>query len=164
MSPFYLLDTNIVSAYLNIQIDVSKKADAGEQLRTRMQRVATPCFSALTKWEIERGLTHARLRGRESNERHRNRSLAFRTLCLHSRVVPVDDRVLTAASSVWAQAKRSGISPGDVDCLLVATAVVWEYTLVSADTNLLACARAQKPTLGFENWLSAKEGGTDLSA
>ena len=149
MSETFLLDTNIVSAYLNLPKLVGAPTATKEQVkrvRDRVADLANPIFSALTVWEIERGLA------KDGMRRHQR---SFRSLCMRSTVLPVDEMVLTAAVDIWACAARAGRQPGDVDALLVATARRWGYLFVSGDANALECAGAQRPEVPAQNWFVA---------
>ena len=142
----YLLDTNIVSAYLKFPKLVDSPPPNAEQMtrvRDRVSCLASPVFSALTVWEIERGLA--------KNAMHRHLR-SFRSFCLHSTVLAVDDAVLKAAVGVWGAAAKAGMRPGDVDALLVATAQHWGHTFVSCDNNALTCAAVQTPPIPTCNW------------
>jgi predicted nucleic acid-binding protein len=145
----YLLDTNVVSAYLKLPKLVHVATHSNDdvvKVRTRLDALPQPCFSVLTRWEIERELVHREMR------RHLR---AFRTFCLRSTILPVDDRVLTAAVAVWAACARAGRPVGDVDALLVATASAWGYTFVTGDGPALESAALQAPKVSTENWFSS---------
>jgi predicted nucleic acid-binding protein len=100
-------------------------------------------FSVLTAWEIDRGLLH----GGAKRSRDQFQSLLTKVL-----VVPVDGNVWGVASDVWAASAMAGRMPGDVDALIVASAKVWGYTLVTHDSGMRMCAAAQSPPVPTVDW------------
>jgi predicted nucleic acid-binding protein len=150
----WLLDTNIVSAWLAYPAAAKRHPD-GARTRSlagafdRVDGLEEVYFSALTRWEIERGL---KVKGYEK------RLADFAGLCRHSRVLRLDDRIVDQAVETWAAVKRAGRAPKDIDILILATAQVWGLTLVTNDEGLQRAAELQDPPVSWEDWLGPREG------
>jgi predicted nucleic acid-binding protein len=150
----FLLDTNIVSAWLSYPAASRRHPDgsktvAYKRAHDRVNELEEVYFSALTRWEIERGLTW---KGWDK------RLLDFAGLCRQSRVLRLDDRIVDQAVSTWAAVKHAGDAPKDVDILILATAQVWQLVLVTNDEGLQRAADLQQPPVVWEDWLAVAEG------
>lgn len=145
----YLLDTNILSARLSFAALSKRKKVPPTNVRRVAERVGELPFiqiSALTYWEIERGLLHVDA----ASKLH-----AFRAFCIAGvHVIPVDAVVLSIASKVWVASAHKGFRPPEVDALIVATAVAWDLTLVSRDKDVKRCAASQDPPCPLEDWFN----------
>jgi len=145
----HLLDTNIVSAWLTYPAAARRRPDGTKTLslkgaHDRVNDLEEIYFSALTRWEIERGL---KAKG------HDKRLRDFAGLCRQSRVLRLDDRIVDQAVDTWAAVKRAGHAPKDVDILILATAQVWQLVLVTNDEGLQRAADLQNPPVSWEDWL-----------
>ncbi len=142
----YLLDTNAVSAWLEVPRYRSTGKDVPVEMARVHARVAdldVVAFSVVTAWEIDRGL----LRGGSKRRRDQFHALLSKVL-----VVPADPSVWDVASEVWAASAKAGALPGDMDALIVATAKVWGYTVVTHDAGVARCAAAQSPAVDVVDW------------
>ena len=142
----FLLDTSALNSYLKFPkaIRDGKEARVAE-LRPAFEKIdALPTlhFSAITVWEIERWLIM---------KEARQQLVSFHRLCQLSAVLPVDNSVLSAASEIWSTLRRAGENPGDMDVLILATAAIWGYPLVTADASLRRSAsRLEEPVPTFD--------------
>ncbi len=129
-----LLDTDILSELMK-QHDAAVKRHAAEYLQLHGQFA----FSALTRFEIERG----------HKEKQAVRQLArFASFCRHSLVLAITDPILERAGDLWALARQNGHPHGDADVIIAATALETQRVLVTGNTAHFAWV----PSLRIENW------------
>lgn len=130
----YLLDTNIVSAYLkpNDRINL-KLAEIG--------RLKIDIFiSGITYYEIKRGLLKT----------NATKKLAlFQIFCQDYPILFLDNlAIFEKASEIHADLAKRGKIIQDADILIAATAIINNLTLVSHDSDL-----NRVRDLSLENWL-----------
>jgi tRNA(fMet)-specific endonuclease VapC len=104
-----LLDTDILSELLK-QKDPNVVRKAAVYLHLHGQFA----FSALTRYEVVRGLLEKRATAQLSK---------FTLFCQQSLVLPLTDAVLDRAADLWATAGRLGRPRSDADLLIAATAL-----------------------------------------
>lgn len=95
-------------------------------------------FSIITRYELLRGLKAKQARAQEA---------AFTLLCQASLILPLTDRVVERAATLYGDLHRQGALVPDADLLIAATALVANLTLV---TNNLAHFQ-RIPALVLEN-------------
>lgn len=127
-----LLDTDVVSEIIK-QRNVTIRRNAAAYFNQHGQFA----FSALTRFEIERG--HKERRALRQLER-------FRIFCQHSLVVPVTESILDRAGDLWAFARQHGHPHGDAD--IAATAADLGRVLVSGNTAHFSWA----PGIALADW------------
>ena len=131
----YLLDTNIVTAYLKNNHLIKKKL---EEIETQGQKVFISC---ITYYEIKRGLLAINAKSKLS---------AFDEFCRKYNVVLLDDlQVIEKASEIYADLKRKGTPIQDADILIAATAIVKSLIVVSNDSDMLRVVGVT-----VEDWLN----------
>lgn len=130
----YLLDTNIVSAYLKGNQLVFN------QLRNASRDNRVTCISCITYYEIRRGLLYT----------NATRQLAlFDGFCATSEILLLDNlEMIEIAARIHVDLSRRGRPIQDNDILIAATAIANNLTLVSNDTDL-----QNIQPLSLENWL-----------
>ena len=130
----YLLDTNIVTAFLKQNSQVITKYDT-----VRLEGSAI-YISGITYYEIERGLL-AIDATRKLEE--------FYMFCTKIQILMINDiAIIKKASEIYAHLKKTGKIIQDTDIGIAATAIVHNLILVSNDSDL---TRIEELTL--ENWL-----------
>ena len=137
-TPPVLLDTDTLS-------EVIKRRDFTIQRRAQdylgqHQRFQ---FSIITRYEILRGL-----KAKDASRQ----ILAFERQCQRSLVLPLDDEIVVQAAEIYGFLRKRGITIGDADILIAATALVHNLTLV---TNNLDHFR-RIPDLRYESWRSSE--------
>ncbi|HLO85107.1 MAG TPA: type II toxin-antitoxin system VapC family toxin [Nostocaceae cyanobacterium] len=132
----YLLDTNIVSAALKQNIEVSLKIT---EARSQGQLIA---ISGITYYEIQRGLLRS----------NATKKLAlFQQFCHDYLILCLDDlRIFEKASEIHADLQNRGKIIQDADILIAATAIIHNLILVSHDSDL-----TRVKDLQLENWLTS---------
>jgi tRNA(fMet)-specific endonuclease VapC len=75
---------------------------------------------------------------------------ALDRLCRQSIVHPVDEQVSISAAEMWAELKKKGRRPSDVDVLIAATAFVNGCAVACADRDF----ENLRGFVEVENWLS----------
>jgi tRNA(fMet)-specific endonuclease VapC len=129
-----LLDTDVLSEVLKGKH--RQVAQSAEQYVREHQRFT---FSAITLYEIERGLL----------ARRATRMLAqFDEIVRSSRVLPVSTPVLRRAARLWADAKTAGQPQNDADLLIAATALEDGLSLVTGNRRHFDWI----PGLELESW------------
>ncbi len=131
--PAALLDTDILSELLKQHPQVRERA---QHYLAEHRQLA---FSVITRYEILRGLKAKQARAQEA---------AFTGLCEISRILPLTDRVVELAATLYGELYRRGALLPDADLLIAATALDVERTLVT--NNLTHFQRI--PNLLVENW------------
>ncbi|KOR38272.1 twitching motility protein PilT [Planktothricoides sp. SR001] len=132
----YLLDTNIVSAFLKQNPEIGLKI---RELRYQGQFIG---ISGITYYEIQRGLLRT----------NATKKLAlFEQFCQDYPILFLDDlRIFQKASEIDADLTRQGRIIQDADILIAATAIAHGLILVSHDSDL-----TRVKDLQLENWLIA---------
>jgi tRNA(fMet)-specific endonuclease VapC len=117
--PHVLLDTDILSEVLKAKRpELSRRAE--EYLR-QYQRLS---FSAITLYEIERGLLAKRATRLLSQ---------FDVIAQASNVLTVSVSVLRRAAALWSNAKVRGQPQNDADLIIAATALEYDLALVTGN-------------------------------
>ena len=130
----YLLDTNIVTAFLKNKEIIKQKRRSVRHQREKM------FMSCITYYEVKRGLLAVNATRKISD---------FLVLCQEAQVLLLDDmEIIERASEIYADLKRKGRPIQDADILIAATAMAHNLILVSDDSDML---RVQGLTV--ENWL-----------
>lgn len=131
--PLVLLDTDILSELLKQHAMVVQHA------RSYLLEHKQIAFSIITRYELLRGL---KAKGAHAQE------AAFDLLCQESLVLPLTDRVIIRAATIYGHLYRQGALVADADLLIAATALEAQRTLVT--NNLSHFQRI--PDLAIENW------------
>lgn len=129
-----LLDTNVLS-------EVMKQHPKAVQ-RAAAYLESMPCLSIsiITRYEVRRGLA-AKAAAKQM--------AAFDVFCDAMEIVQVDEPVVTRASEVYAYLRRRGVTIGDADVLIAATALVHGMTLATHNVRHFE----QVPGLVIDDWL-----------
>jgi tRNA(fMet)-specific endonuclease VapC len=128
-----LLDTDILSELLKQHPQVIHRA------RVYLAEHGRIAFSIITRYEILRGLKAKQAHAQEA---------AFDTLCQGCVILPLTDRVIDRAATLYAELYRRGALLPDADLLIAATALDAQLTVV---TNNLAHFQ-RIPNLVVETW------------
>jgi len=130
----YLLDTNIVSAFLKNDLRISLKF---EEKRYKGETIA---INAITYYEIKRGLLRINAK---------KKLTLFETFCQIYPVLFLDNlEIFEKASEIHADLVKRGQIIQDADILIASTAIIHKLTLVSHDSDL-----TRIKDLHLENWL-----------
>ncbi len=131
----YLLDTNIVSAFLKQNPAIELKVST---LRYQGQFIG---ISGINYYEIQRGLLRT----------NATKKLAlFEQFCQDYPILFLDDlRIFQKASEIYADLTRQGRIIQDADILIAATASIHGLILVYHDSDLTMVKELQ-----LENWLT----------
>lgn len=119
-----LLDTDILSELFKLRNPVVQ-----QHALEYVQQVGPITFSAITKYEIARGLKH-----RQASAQ----LVRFATFCKNSLILPVDDAIFERASDLWALARTNGYPDDDADLLIAATALEHKRTLATGNVRHFA--------------------------
>jgi predicted nucleic acid-binding protein len=119
-----LLDTSTLSDVIR---PASKRpATVARHLKAYLRAQGRLTISEMSCYEVLRGL---RKKGASVQERQ------FVQFCQHVELLPVDFAVLDRAATLWAASRRIGQSVDDGDLIIVATALLHELPLVTANTR-----------------------------
>lgn len=131
----YLLDTNIIAAYLKNDRTVRGKI---EQL---MFRGETVLISVISYYETKRRLLYAKATKKMSD---------FNTFCEAVKVAFLNElKVVEKAAEINANLRGKGTPLEDADILIAATAMSHDLTLVSHDSDMLRVSG-----LTVEDWMT----------
>lgn len=128
-----LLDTDILSELLKQHPQVTHRA------RVYLAKHNRLAFPIITRYEILRGL---------KAKQAQNQEIAFETLCQTCLILPLTDRIIERAATLYADLHRRGALLPDADLLIAATALDAQLTIV---TNNLAHFQ-RIPNLVVETW------------
>lgn len=128
-----LLDTDILSELLKQHPQVVHRA------RLYLAEHKRLAFSIITRYEILRGLKAKQAQAQE---------IAFEALCQTCLILPLTDRIIERAATLYAELYRRGALLPDADLLIAATALDAQRTVV---TNNLAHFQ-RIPALVVETW------------
>lgn len=131
-----LLDTDILSELLK------QKNSNVVQNAAYLAHYGLFSLSALTRYEIRRGLLHKQATAQLAR---------FEVFCQQSQMLPITDVVLDRAADLWVHANAIGQPKADADLMIAATAL--EHGLVLATGNTLHFAWA--PGLIIVDWRQA---------
>ena len=124
----YLLDTNLVSKYF-----VDRDAEVRHPtLSTKIKDILAserPHVSIVTTYELLRGARQMELKGQGQQKAEE-----IRRLVRHLRVVDVG---WGFAADLWAQAQVNGVSLGEGDLFIVASAAIAQRVVATADEKLI---------------------------
>jgi predicted nucleic acid-binding protein len=129
-----LLDTDILT-----EIFKRRNRPVAEHARAYLLRYRQLAFSAMTRFEIVRGLRHKQASGL---------STRFDGLAAQSLILPISDEVLDRAADLWVEARTKGRSHRDADLIIAATALLNDRILVTGNTAHFDWV----PGLRIENW------------
>ncbi len=115
-----LLDSDMVSEILKLRNPL-----VAQRALDYERTVGPLCFSAVTRYEIRRGLKHKKA--------HRL-LVKFESFCKSGLVLPVDDAVFERAEDLWVIARTGGFPHNDADLLIAATALNQGRELVTGNT------------------------------
>jgi tRNA(fMet)-specific endonuclease VapC len=115
-----LLDTDILTEIFKLR-NQTVAANAASYLQQHGQFA----ISALTRFEVTRGLRHKR--AVKSLQR-------FELMCARLLVIPISDSVLDKAADLWVEARDCGYPQRDADLIIGATALVHNRALVTGNT------------------------------
>jgi tRNA(fMet)-specific endonuclease VapC len=134
----YLLDTNIISAFLKQPENVKKK------LREVRQAGGQVFFSSISYFETQRGLLATQTQATRKME-------VFEAFCQCYEMLGTDQvELLDEASIIYADLKNRGELLLDADILIAATARSHNLTLVTDDSHF-----ERIEGLTVENWLKS---------
>ena len=129
-----LLDTDTLTEIFKLR-NQSVAAKAAAYLQQHGQFA----ISAITRFEIVRGLRHKRA----------SKSLRrFELMCAQMLIVPISDEVLDKAADLWVEARDGGHSQRDADLIIAASAIVHNRTLVMGNTTHFQWMSG----LSLDNW------------
>jgi tRNA(fMet)-specific endonuclease VapC len=130
----YIIDTNIISALMKNDSEVKVR------LQNTFLNGSEVFISGLSYYEIKRGLLAISAT---------NKLRIFNEICRRFRILLLDDiRIFDMASEIYADLKQKGKLIKDADILIASTALVYEITLVSDDSDFIRI-----DNLSVENWI-----------
>jgi tRNA(fMet)-specific endonuclease VapC len=130
----YIIDTNIISALMKNDSEVKIR------LQNAFLNGSEVFISGLSYYEIKRGLLAINAT---------KKLYLFNEICRRFRILLLDDiRIFNKASEIYADLKQKGKLIKDADILIASTVLVYEFTLVSDDSDFLRIYN-----LNVENWI-----------
>ncbi|NET40729.1 MAG: type II toxin-antitoxin system VapC family toxin [Okeania sp. SIO2B3] len=134
----YLLDTNIVSAFVNQN---QKIRDKLLEVYTREQDIYISCISF---YEVQRGLLYVNATRKLSQ---------FNEFCQEVTILFLDNlEIIEKASEIHIDLRRKGRLVQDADILIAATAIIHNLTLVSNDSDM-----SRVEGINLKNWLDVEK-------
>lgn len=133
MTSEVLLDTDVLSNLMRGQTATVEHA------RRYLEHHERFTFSIITRYEILRGL-----KAKDATAQVER----FNALCSSSILLPLDERVIEDAATIYAALRKTGSLIGDADILIAATARV--HRLVLSTNNQAHFTRIQD--LACTNW------------
>jgi tRNA(fMet)-specific endonuclease VapC len=131
----YLLDTNIVTAF------IKRNAQVLTQLQAAQDDSQDVFIRCITYYETRRGLLYTNAT---------RQTTIFELLRLNADILLLDDlNILEVAANIHSDFKRRGKTIQDADILIAATAIVHDLILVSNDSDMVNLQNLQ-----LENWLA----------
>lgn len=128
-----LLDTNMLSYFLRGEEKVVGKVN------DYLQHYSYLTFSIFTYYETKSGLLY-----RDAQKQMQR----FEQLVEISDVIPFSEDVADTASGIYSSLRRKGALVASIDLLIGATAVYYDYVLITANTKDFK----NMPGLHYENW------------
>ena len=122
-----LLDTNAVSDV--IRPPSRRSPNVAKHLTQYLRAHGRFTFSETSCYEILRGL-----RKKRASKQLRE----FAEFCRRSELIPVEFEVLDRAASLWPEGQRIGMTIGDCDLIIAATAVLRGLRLNTANSRHFA--------------------------
>ncbi|NEQ35788.1 MAG: type II toxin-antitoxin system VapC family toxin [Okeania sp. SIO3I5] len=133
----YLLDTNIVSAFVNQN---QKIRDKLLEVYTREQDIYISCISF---YEVKRGLLYVNATRKLSE---------FNKFCQKVTILFLENlEIIEKATEIHINFRRKGRPIQDADILIAATAITNNLTLVSNDSDM-----SRVEGINLENWLDVE--------
>ncbi|MBI3302994.1 MAG: type II toxin-antitoxin system VapC family toxin [Deltaproteobacteria bacterium] len=120
MTPLVLLDTGTLSLLRRGHPQVSQRAAAYIVQHGRLT------FTSLTWYEVIRGYRAIRA--------HRQLQV-FQQFCQHCQILPLDDKALDTAATIYADLRQQGELIGEVDILIAGIAVTNGMGVVTHNTG-----------------------------
>ncbi len=111
-----LLDTDTLSAIMRQNPLVIPKSQAYLAQHSRFT------FSIITRYEILRGL-----KAKGANKQLQ----AFEKFCANNIIIPLTDEIIVQASDIYAELRKKGITIGDADILIAASAMVNHIAVIT---------------------------------
>lgn len=96
-------------------------------------------FSIITRYEILRGL-----KAKAASKQLR----AFEKFCGVNEIIPITDEIIVKASDVYSELYQNGNLIGDADILIAATAMTFDFVLVTNNERHFQRIKGLK----VENW------------
>jgi tRNA(fMet)-specific endonuclease VapC len=128
-----LLDTDTLSLIRRGHPQVSQRAAAYIVQHGRLT------FTALTRYEV--------VRGYRAIGAHRQLQV-FEQFCQQCRILPLDDKALDAAASIYADLRQQGKLIGEVDILIAGIALTNGIGIITHNTDHFR----RIPGLSIEDW------------
>ena len=134
----YLLDTNIVTAFIKRNFQVLTRLQAAQDSSQDL------FISCITYYETRRGLLYTNAT---------RQTTIFELLRLNADILLLNDLdILEVAANIHVDLKRRGKTIQDADILIAATAIAHNLILVSNDSDMVNVQNLQ-----LENWLAEGE-------
>ena len=133
-TPAMLLDTDILSALMRQDPLVMDKAEA------YLAEHGAFMFSIITQYEILRGLKGKAAPGRAET---------FQRLCQVRLILPLTEKAIIEASSIYADLHRSGDLLSDADILIAGSTIAEGVGVVTNNESHFQ----RIPNLRIDNWL-----------
>ena len=115
-----LIDSSVLIAAERGQLSL-------DDLSTRLDEEDV-ALSAVTASELLYGF----YRAKTATQRHRRQSF-IEGLLAHLPVIPFDLTVARVHASLWADLAERGAAVGERDLMIAATAIAWDYSIVTRD-------------------------------
>ena len=128
-----LIDTNILSYFLRGDTAVVNKFRDYRQHHTYLS------FSIFTYYETKSGLLYRDARKQMSR---------FEQLAKISEIIDFDQSIADTASDAYRSLRASGLTVAPIDLLIGATAICYDYTLITANIKHFK----NIPGIRYENW------------
>lgn len=128
-----VLDTNIISYFLKGTPNVVDRLNQYSQVYSALT------FSLLTYYEIKSGLLY---------KNASNLLSRFEELASESEILPLSVATMEIASRIYADLRQRGLLIPPIDIFIAASAIEYDYLLVTANTRHFAIIT----NLGCENW------------
>lgn len=128
-----LIDTNILSYFLRGDTAVVN------QFRIYRRHCSYLSFSIFTYYETKSGLLY--------RDAHRQME-RFNQLANVSEIITFDEAIADTASDIYRHLRARGLTLAPIDLLIGATAVCYNYTLVTANVKHFQ----NIPGIRYENW------------
>jgi tRNA(fMet)-specific endonuclease VapC len=131
-----LIDTDVMSALLR------HDSVATARLAEYVALFGHVTWSVVTSYEVLRGLRWKRAMGRE---------IRFVRLFDEHEVLPITSEIADVAASLHADARTRGVTVGDADTLIAATALVHHLGVATGNVKHFV----HFPQLSLENWMAS---------
>jgi len=115
-------------------IEILKKTDRGERAIALMEKNPPVFISVLTLYELQYLLE-------EQYGKDRTSAL-IGTILSHAEVIPVDNPIAIAGGSIKSGQKKKKSRMGAVDCMILATARIYNLNILTGDLHFKGCREA----------------------